>query len=102
MSSNTYYGVEDGGVAPGHALPAILSTTWGLTPYGGYPLGIEGNNFGANGVVTNEFKNPTTKFYMSAVDFEEGLLEPWLWFALRVSKNVKAPAPLSLTVVRHR
>ncbi|MCK9316234.1 MAG: PA14 domain-containing protein [Verrucomicrobia bacterium] len=95
---NTYYGVDDGGVVTWTRTTSNTINDMGTNAFGGIHYGVEGNNFGATAALTNEFKNPTTKFYMSAVDFEEGLLEPVALVRSPVSKNVKAPAPLSLTV----
>ncbi len=95
---NTYYGVEDGGVVTWTRTTSNTIRDMGTNAFGGVHYGVEANNFGATTLFTNELKNPTTRFYMSAVDFEEGLLEPVALVRSPVSKNVKAPAPLSLTV----
>lgn len=95
---NTYYGVEDGGVVTWTRTTSNTIRDMGTNAFGGIHYGLEGNNFGATALLTNEFKNPTTRFYMSAVDFEEGYLEPVALVRSPVSKNIKAPATLSLTV----
>lgn len=95
---STYYGVNDGGVVTWTRTTSNTINDMGTNAFGGIHYGLEGNNFGATALLTNEFKNPTTKFYMSTVDFEEGLLEPVALVRSPVSKNVKAPAVLSLSV----
>ena len=93
-----YYGVEDGGIVTWTRTTSNTIRDMGTNAYGGIHYGIEGNNFGATAGLTNEFKNPTTWFYMSAVDYEEGYLEAVELIRSPVSKHVRAPAVLSLTV----
>jgi hypothetical protein len=95
---STYYGVEDGGVITWTRNASNTIRDMGTNAYGGIHYGVEGKNFGATAGLTNEFKNPTTWFYMSAVDYEEGYLKAVEMIRSPVSKHVRAPAVLNLTV----
>ena len=95
---NAYYGIKFGGEISWTRINSQTINDLGTVAYGGPHYGIEGNNFGATAGLTNEFKNPTTYFFMSAANYEEGYLEPVELLRSPVSKNIKAPAPFSLTV----
>ena len=95
---NAYYGIKSGGEISWTRINSQTLNDLGTVAYAGPHYGIEGNNFGATAGLTNEFKNPTTYFFMSAANYEEGYLEPVALQRSPVSKNIKAPAPFSLTV----
>lgn len=94
---NTYYGIKE----PDDSITWTRTdshtfTDMGETVYAGPHYGIEGNNFGACASLTNEFKNPTTKFYMSIAEWDEGKIEDVAVTRNPVSKKIKAPASFSL------
>ena len=95
---NAYYGIKSGGEVSWTRINSQTLNDLGTVAYAGPHYGIEGNNFGATAGLTNEFKNPTTYFFMSAANYEEGYLEPVALQRSPVSKSIKAPAPFSLTV----
>ena len=95
---NAYYGIKTGGQIDWTRINSRTLNDLGTVAYGGPHYAVEGVNFGATDGLTNEFKNPTTYFFMSAANYEEGYLEPVELLRSPVSKSIKAPAPFSLTV----
>ena len=95
---NAYYGIKTGGEVSWTRINSQTLNDLGTVAYGGPHYAVEGVNFGATDGLTNEFKNPTTYFFMSAANYEEGYLEPVALQKSPVSKSIKAPAPFSLSV----
>ena len=95
---NTYYGVEQGGNIAWVRHSSKTLEGLGTVAYGGPHYGIEGNNFGACEGLTNEFKNPTSFFFMSAVDYQEGYLQAVELLKSPASVTLTAPEPLTLSV----
>ncbi len=95
---NSYYGVEQGGNITWIRHSSKTLEGLGAVAYGGPHYGIEGNNFGACEGLTNEFKNPTSFFFMSAVDYQEGYLQGVELLKSPVGVTLTAPEPLTLSV----
>jgi hypothetical protein len=97
---NAYYGIKSGGQIDWTRINSQTINDLGAVAYAGPHYGVEGKNFidPTTASLTNEFKNPTSYFFMSAANYEEGYLEPVALQRSPVSKNIKAPAPFSLTV----
>ena len=95
---NAYYGVEQGGNIVWTRHNSQTLEGLGAVAYGGPHYGIEGKNFGASEGLTNEFKNPTSFFFMSIVDYQEGYLKEVELLKSPASVSLIAPQPLTLTV----
>ena len=89
---NAYYGIKSGGQIDWTRINSQTINDLGAVAYAGPHYGVEGKNFidPTTASLTNEFKNPTSYFFMSAANYEEGYLEPVELQRSPVSKNIKA------------
>ena len=75
------------------------------TLYAGVHYAIEGRNFAEDSTnlpqsLTNEFKNPTVKFYANFIDWEESYLKPVsITTQPPTSVSVEGPNPLTIKIV---